>query len=554
MRLRSMLLTLILCGLLMSGRSLSARGGMPQSICEAPAAQAQVAATSTRFDYAGACMAYQDCIRGGELTPCQLDALKVLLEICPADDGICQQTAILYTASIQSFLALDVWGADLSVQATILGKVVSGLTDFQRGDYAAARDDYDLGSAQNVGSHMLALARAVADQAMGKPADALPELNAGLNIAPADPLLHLVRAQVFVALGDTDQASIDAELLRQYTANDPERAAVIAPLIAPYPFDQSKLQSWLLYPVKEWGSSPGGSGSTDQSQDAPRPILIALYHHDSVLLAVNLQQSGALLACYEQDICPNWIVLTGADQDFDLAHSPDADTSLHIHLNRLGDVWVDQEDGQVVDGSWRNNFLLAPAGAPDPRADLEGERCGVISRLQPGMLGVSFYETFDQGTIPVYAAPSAAADPLTMTSGYLSLMGVAECHDNVLWWPVKEDTRGTVGWTPENDGSHYLLTPPDDRQPLPFYCPGTPETHLWVGADGVAAPGLGANNLRAQPDPNAAVIGTIPAGGAFTVTAGAVCAGGFAWWQVDYQGTTGWTAEGQGDTYWLAPQ
>jgi hypothetical protein len=33
--------------------------------------------------------------------------------------------------------------------------------------------------------------------------------------------------------------------------------------------------------------------------------------------------------------------------------------------------------------------------------------------------------------------------------------------------------------------------------------------------------------------------------------AGPVCGENLAWWQVDYNGLVGWTAEGQGNEYWL---
>jgi ABC-type antimicrobial peptide transport system permease subunit len=37
------------------------------------------------------------------------------------------------------------------------------------------------------------------------------------------------------------------------------------------------------------------------------------------------------------------------------------------------------------------------------------------------------------------------------------------------------------------------------------------------------------------------------------VLEGPVCAENMAWWKVQYQGQTGWTAEGQGTDYWLEP-
>jgi hypothetical protein len=62
-----------------------------------------------------------------------------------------------------------------------------------------------------------------------------------------------------------------------------------------------------------------------------------------------------------------------------------------------------------------------------------------------------------------------------------------------------------------------------------------------------------ANNLRSAPSVNAAKIGAIPGGETFIVYDGPVCSGGMAWWQVDYDGTVGWTVEGADDEYWLSP-
>ncbi len=76
------------------------------------------------------------------------------------------------------------------------------------------------------------------------------------------------------------------------------------------------------------------------------------------------------------------------------------------------------------------------------------------------------------------------------------------------------------------------------------------------------APGLWAringetfNNLRAEPGLSAARIGRIPPGDIFTVLDGPVCTDGYRWWQVDYAGALGWTAEANlvAGAVWVAP-
>jgi hypothetical protein len=83
-------------------------------------------------------------------------------------------------------------------------------------------------------------------------------------------------------------------------------------------------------------------------------------------------------------------------------------------------------------------------------------------------------------------------------------------------------------------------------------CPGTPTPRLTVGGQGRVTPGL-PNNLRSGAGVWNTRIGQIPGGGAFQVLAGPVCAGYYNWWQVNYQGLVGWTAEGVFSTYWLEP-
>ncbi len=83
-------------------------------------------------------------------------------------------------------------------------------------------------------------------------------------------------------------------------------------------------------------------------------------------------------------------------------------------------------------------------------------------------------------------------------------------------------------------------------------CPGAPTPRLVIGQQGRVTPGL-PNNLRSGAGIWNQRIGQIPGGDTFDVLAGPVCNGYFNWWQVNYRGTIGWTAEGLWGTYWLEP-
>jgi hypothetical protein len=63
------------------------------------------------------------------------------------------------------------------------------------------------------------------------------------------------------------------------------------------------------------------------------------------------------------------------------------------------------------------------------------------------------------------------------------------------------------------------------------------------------------NSLRSLPgrSSTSVVIGEIPGGGVFNIISGPQCADGYYWWQVNYNGVIGWTAEGQDSTYWIEP-
>ncbi|MEO8611269.1 MAG: SH3 domain-containing protein [Chloroflexota bacterium] len=83
-------------------------------------------------------------------------------------------------------------------------------------------------------------------------------------------------------------------------------------------------------------------------------------------------------------------------------------------------------------------------------------------------------------------------------------------------------------------------------------CPGALPSRLVNGARGRVLPGS-PNRLRADADTDSEILDEVPAGSTFSVLEGPECVEAMAWWQVRYKNQVGWTAEGQGENYWIEP-
>jgi hypothetical protein len=131
--------------------------------------------------------------------------------------------------------------------------------------------------------------------------------------------------------------------------------------------------------------------------------------------------------------------------------------------------------------------------------------------------------------------------------GIFNVLNGPSCYDNMNWWLV--NYNGVQGWTPEGSAYGDYWTSPVTSggcMPLP--------SRLIAGQTGRVTNGL-PNVLRSQPyrGYDSVILVNIPAGGVFTVIAGPNCSEGMTWWLVSYNGINGFTAEGQGDQYWLEP-
>src|SRR5215207_2499272 len=131
--------------------------------------------------------------------------------------------------------------------------------------------------------------------------------------------------------------------------------------------------------------------------------------------------------------------------------------------------------------------------------------------------------------------------------GVFNVLNGPSCYDNMNWWLV--NYNGVQGWTPEGSAYGDYWTSPvasGGCMPLP--------SRLIAGQTGRVTNGL-PNVLRSQPyrGYDSVILANIPAGGVFNVIAGPNCSEGMTWWLVSYNGINGFTAEGQGNQYWLEP-
>jgi uncharacterized protein YraI len=159
------------------------------------------------------------------------------------------------------------------------------------------------------------------------------------------------------------------------------------------------------------------------------------------------------------------------------------------------------------------------------------------------LIGLTGYVTLGPSN-NLRAQPSLGASVVGQMPGgsTFSVLTGPVCADGLNWWQV--NFNGNLGWTAEGQNYEYWI------EPLMCY-PDLP-SRMTIGMRGQITPGL-PNRLRSQPNTGSSVLAMIPAGGTFTVLSGPQCGENTTWWRVNYNGTIGWTMEGQYGQYWLDP-
>lgn len=122
------------------------------------------------------------------------------------------------------------------------------------------------------------------------------------------------------------------------------------------------------------------------------------------------------------------------------------------------------------------------------------------------------------------------------------------CQGGYNWWEVQAyEAPARRGWTADGDFNGNWVAPLTTPS-----CYNSPASRLIAGGSARVLPGE-PNSLRELPGEGRR-LGLIPAGGVMEIYRGPLCDSvGRIWWHVNYAGIVGWTAEGEGNVYWLEP-
>jgi tetratricopeptide (TPR) repeat protein len=513
------------------------------------------------FKYIYACDGGYDCYPEDFLL-CHFQLAIEALKLCEIEDLFCRNETLLsvvafYTQDADTFGVYIVYPPTIELFSQVKSAVSA--KDFDTALALLQEATIDI----EYPFPLLIYSRGLVHEMLNQSDEALQAYTEALELLPSHPLFHYARAQLYGQIGNTIEASFETAWLEDFLiAFAPDLLPIITPLSTAYPLDTARFSTWMKYPVMRNWLSPMGDQYTDMTQIAPTPVQIGIYDELDMLLAIDV--SALRYSAFTGDVLNTYRFTQTSDNYYEHISPVNWGRLAPMTLEFRGGLIFGEEYSPGAESGVTAKFILAPLNHFDPR-DFFGEPAcegGVISRLRRGMSIIQMdypgsnslrYATVSGGTLDQFFDSGFKGDEQA-PGDILFEMYVTEnftCIGDELWWEVS-DGHGTIGWRPENDGTTYVTNPLRDLREF-FYCPLALRTRLFIGATGRVLNGLGANNLRAEPDTHSEILMMIPEAGQFIVVDGPVCTNDIAWWQVEYGEIVGWTAESDNMTYWVEP-
>lgn len=165
-----------------------------------------------------------------------------------------------------------------------------------------------------------------------------------------------------------------------------------------------------------------------------------------------------------------------------------------------------------------------------------------------------------QNNLRQYASTNAPVLSQIAELGQLTIVSGPICANGYSWYSVYVNATSQYGWMAEGDWLQDYLELVSNQVSFDLSNTGCmlQPANLKIGEYAQVTPGT-PNNFRLYPTIGYNnLIGQIPGGVAVLVLGGPYCNLGYWWWEVNYQGQSGWTVDGppNGATsglYWLTP-
>lgn len=372
---------------------------------------------------------------------CLMQTFMELREGCA--DAVCETGILLDIAAmgVHDQYYLNAAWDDVSQQ--VWDAVDVGVSAFRAGDYASALASYQALPEGVQIDPMISFSAGLIYEQLGEDERALAEYRLAAQQYYKHPLIYYSLGSLNARLGRAQESAVDFYLMAHYSG-DP------APLTA----DAIPFENWLAYPVFTQSSGVAGSTFTDRTLTPARAVKWAQIEAGSAAVAENL---GDLFPRYFSDLPPLLVLHRSGDDtySFRVSYWDDYGEWGGTLMVNTTDFSA-SEDILIFESMGRSDFLVAPAGEPDPRARFEGERCpgAALSRLNVGGLGwvIGF-----EPSIIVYDTPTAA-DGTPLAISHFSVIAGPECAGDEARWQI-ETEDGVSGWIAESDGSVYQAMP-----------------------------------------------------------------------------------------------
>jgi hypothetical protein len=495
------------------------------------------------------CTIYNACQAAGEAY-CYLKLILANMEACEDADNECLTEAKLLGIAFELYEHPYISVDDLSYYdfTEAYNLIPRTLTAFVYGDMQRTIEIYQ--EINNLGySHPLAYAGMASVEAyLGQNEAALEHYRQAMNELYFEAPLYWFRGESLLAMGKPDEATFDAFLFAHLVSEDEELTAFAAEFSLLVPLDESAFEDWNYYPLESIGISPGGNTITDYSYVAASPIRLLILD-DAILMQVP--------DTLEIEIS-DWMILDVGSRYGEAAFSTYFGENYYSPLSWIiGANFTETGDlnllvqPYVFEAGIRYDAVLRPAGQADPRPQEGDFRCTATSPRSRLLVGTSVYAG-EFGFIS-YSTDANIDNTVYEQLDSIEVLAGPVCIDNALWYWAKLGGLDIKAWVLEAaETGAYAFDAYSPGEP-PVICNPALRPRFSVGVRGFVVPTFGANNLRAEPNSSSAVIGEMPPNAEFTIVGEPVCAENLTWWQVDYQGTIAWTAEGENGVYWLEP-